>query len=314
MTRLTTGMPMLVLGLIGVAGCGQVPPELPGGSARMTLPDGLRAPDGLLAIQRWRELAPMRERLRKQNKEELPPVETLKRDVPDRLSPEEAERRLVRIPRRSGGPRGRGGSVLGEDPPDVVGFGGLAGCGPAWNAGFGYGDAWCFQPYGWGGNLYMIPYALVGGYYVPAYVPFYYEAGGLLPYQDLPLAYGTTPLVPQYVTTLSPFVGGVTPPVAAAGYLGGMPLMAGGAAVPTVAGGAPFPMMPGGAGLPPMPAGNGMTPYNGQFAGMWPGQPPVTPGATPPGTASVGGLPPGMVPPGPAPLRPAGGIGWALGR
>jgi hypothetical protein len=99
----------------------------------------------------------------------LPPVEALKKYLPERIAREGGEKRLVPIPRENRGDRrGRRGGGLGEDPPDVVGLGSLGYCGTAWNDGFWGGDACSFAPYGWGGNLYMIPYALVGAYYVPA--------------------------------------------------------------------------------------------------------------------------------------------------
>ncbi|MEB3236194.1 MAG: hypothetical protein VKO64_01025 [Candidatus Sericytochromatia bacterium] len=264
MTR-SFGLATALIGPMVLAACGSSPSAWPTGPDQaMRLPGGMRAPDGLLGIQRWRDLDELKPRMKRQATDALPPVEALKKDLPERIAREDGEKRLVRIPRDRTGRR-RGGNVggLGDDPPDVVGFGALGGCGPVWNSGFWGGDAWSFAPYGWGGNLYMIPYALVGGWYVPAYVPFYYEAATLAPYQDLPLAYGVTPLVPQYVTTLAPFVGGVTPPVGVAA-----PMDAGlvGGALPAAA----YP----GPGGPLGYAGGPTTGYPGGFAGS-PGQMPV---------------------------------------
>lgn len=289
MTRI---VPLAMLLGLPLAACGTAPVAWQGPPDAMKLPGGMRAPDGLLGIQRWQDLDPLKPSMRRQAKENLPPVEAMKKDLPERIAREEGEKRLVRIPRENRGDRrGRRGGGLGEDPPDVVGFGSLGYCGTAWNDGFWGGDAWSFAPYGWGGNLYMIPYALVGAYYVPAYVPFYYEAATLAPYQDLPLAYGTTPLVPQYVTTLAPFVGGVTPPIGL-----GAPVAGAVAPIGGIPGGLPLgPGMPAGYASGPVgygPIGYGpgeaTTPY-----GAWPGRTPVSnpaawPPASPTATASPG--------------------------
>ncbi|MBM3258358.1 MAG: hypothetical protein FJY99_01270 [Candidatus Sericytochromatia bacterium] len=195
MTRI---VPLAMLLGLPLAACGTAPVAWQGPPDAMKLPGGMRASDGLLGIQRWQDLDPLKPSMRRQATENLPPVEATKKDLPERIAREEGEKRLVRIPRENRGDRrGRRGGGLGEDPPDVVGFGSLGYCGTAWNDGFWGGDAWSFAPYGWSGNLCLIPYALVGAYDVPAYVPFYDRAATLAPYQDLPLAYGTTPPVPH---------------------------------------------------------------------------------------------------------------------